>query len=56
VRAGCPDVFRFDEDGELRYDAVVPDHLRADVEEAALACPTTAITLSETNGTAGERA
>jgi ferredoxin len=42
----APDVFSFDDDDYLRYDATPPDTLRQNAETAAATCPVRAITLS----------
>ena len=39
----APDVFRFDDDGELQYLPEVDGELAARVEAAASICPTAAI-------------
>lgn len=39
----APDVFSFDDEGQLQWVADVDDGLRADVEAAADACPEQAI-------------
>jgi ferredoxin len=39
----APDLFRFDEDGELEYVEEAAEELRADAEIAESVCPTGAI-------------
>ena len=39
----APEVFRFDDDGELQYTAEVSGDLAAKAEAAALVCPAAAI-------------
>ena len=41
----APDIFRFDDDGELAYDPAPDESLRADAESAMDACPEQAITV-----------
>lgn len=42
----APEVFRFDDDGELEYVADVPAELEPKVRAAATVCPTGAIELT----------
>lgn len=41
-----PELFRFDDDGELEYVAEVPAALESKAREAATICPTGAIELT----------
>lgn len=41
----APEIFRFDDDGELRYLDEVGEELRAKAETAVSICPTAAIEL-----------
>jgi ferredoxin len=43
----APGIFRFDEQGELVYDATPDESLRSDAEEAMDVCPERAITVSD---------
>lgn len=42
----APEIFSFDEDGQLRYREQIEDDETAAVEDAQFLCPTQAITLS----------
>ena len=44
--AVAPDLFRFDDDGELEFTVDVPAGQEASAEEAAALCPTGAIALA----------
>jgi ferredoxin len=39
----APELFRFDDDGELEYTAEVPSELEAKARQAASVCPAAAI-------------
>lgn len=43
----APDVFRFDEEGNLAWSDAPPDTERHNVEEAAEVCPVQAITIED---------
>lgn len=43
----APEVFAINDDGELEYDAEPGEERRAEVEDAADACPTQAITVTD---------
>ena len=43
----APNVFRFDDDGELEYDERPAESERAAVEDAVASCPMAAISLDE---------
>jgi ferredoxin len=43
----APDLFRFNDDGELEYRQEVPDELRTQARTAATVCPTGAVELVE---------
>jgi ferredoxin len=41
----APEIFRFDDDGELEYVEQIDDRLAANAQAAASVCPTAAIEL-----------
>jgi len=43
----APEIFRFDDDGDLQYEAHPDDSLRDVAEEAADVCPEQAITIED---------
>jgi ferredoxin len=42
----APDIFRFDDDGELHHESEVGDELAAGAEDAVFLCPVQAITVT----------
>ncbi|MFD5985175.1 ferredoxin [Streptomyces cyaneofuscatus] len=42
----APEIFSFDDDDYLLYEATPDDRLRADAEKAAASCPVRAITVA----------
>jgi ferredoxin len=43
----APEIFRFDDDGELEFDPAPDEALRADAESAMDVCPERAITVRD---------